>query len=319
MRKKQTGKKFVIALGGNAILNKGEKGVYKEQMRNIIRMAENIAELAADKKCEIIITHGNGPQIGNIMIQNAAAKNTAPEMPIFVCGAMSQGQIGYLIQQGLNNVLKKRNIKRRSAAVITRVVVDEKSPTFADPVKPIGPYYTEEEAKKITGETGCVFKEDAGRGWRQVVPSPVPIKILEIDAVKILMKSGIIVIAAGGGGIPVKENNGQISGLDAVIDKDLTAALLGDLLDADTLIILTPVEKVYLNYGKAAQSPIDKINLKKARKYLREGHFAEGSMKPKIEAAINFIKKDKQRKVIITSPEKMLKALTGETGTRIFY
>ena len=310
-------KRVVIALGGNAIQDKGEKGSYEEQLANVTKTMADIVPLILNNDYQVVITHGNGPQVGTIMNQMAKAVEVAPEMPMHMCGAMSQGQIGYLIQQSLTNLLRKKGINKLVVTLVTQVVVDKNSPDFKNPTKPVGPYYDEAGAKKIMGETGFVFKEDAGRGWRRVVPSPQPLKIIEIDAVEDLIEKGVIVVTSGGGGIPVIEENKQISGVDAVIDKDRAAALLGDLLGAETLIILTAVEKVSLNYGKPNQTELNKITLKEAKKYLEEGHFAEGSMKPKIEAIISFIEKDKKRAAIVTHAHTLKEALAGKNGTVI--
>lgn len=312
-------KLLVIALGGNAIQNKGEKGTFEEQLSNVTKTMEHIAELVVGGKHQVTITHGNGPQVGIIMIQNAAAAKLTPEMPMHMCGAMSQGQIGYLIGQSLSNILHRKKIKKTVATVVTQTVVDKNSPGFKNPTKPVGPYYSEAEAKQKMKETGFVFKEDSGRGWRRVVPSPQPLKIVEIESIRDMVKKDVIVVSVGGGGIPVIENKGQLYGVDAVIDKDRGAALLGENLKADVLIILTAVEKVYLNFGKLNQKALDKISLKEAKKYLQEGHFAEGSMKPKIEAIIDFIEGNHKRKALITHANTLKEALAGKNGTLINY
>ena len=267
-------KRIVIALGGNAIQNKGEKGTFEEQLANVTKTMIDLVPLILNKNYQVIITHGNGPQVGTIMNQMAKAVDIAPAMPMHMCGAMSQGQIGYLIQQSLLNLLEKKSVKKSIVTLVTQVVVDKKSPDFKNPTKPVGHYYIESEAKRIMKETGFTFKEDSGRGWRRVVPSPQPLKIVEIDAIEDLVQKGMVVITSGGGGIPVIEKNQQMSGVDAVIDKDRAAALLGDLLHADILIILTAVKKVCLNYGRPDMVSLDKINLKEAEKYLKDGHFA---------------------------------------------
>lgn len=310
-------KRVVIALGGNAIQDKGEKGTFEDQLANVNKTMADIVPLILNKDYQVIITHGNGPQVGTIMTQMAAAKEIAPEMPMHMCGAMSQGQIGYLIQQSLANLLKNKNIRRPVVTLVTQVVVDEESPDFKNPSKPVGSYHTEEEARQIMAKTGFVFKEDAGRGWRRVVPSPQPLKVAEIEAIEGLVEKGVIVVASGGGGIPVVEKSQQLTGVDAVIDKDRAAALLGILLKAQVLIILTAVEKVSLNYGKPNEKKLDKLNLKQAKQYMKEGHFAEGSMKPKIEAVISFIEKDPARRVIITHAHTLSQALAGKNGTHI--
>jgi len=303
--------RIIIALGGNAIHNKGEKGTFEEQFSNIKKTMEYIAGVLVNGKYEVVITHGNGPQVGNLM--------TYTGMPIHLCGAMSQSEIGYLIQQSLGNILEKSGINKKIATIVTQIVVDKNSPGFKNPTKPVGNFYTEKEAEKINKETGFIFKEDCGRGWRRVVPSPEPYKIIEIESIKNILDSGAIVICGGGGGIPVIEGKCGLMGIDAVIDKDKTAALLGNNLDADMLIILTTVPKVYLNYQKSNQIPLDILNHNLAKQYLKEGHFAEGSMKPKIEAALSFIGKNKNRKVVITNAGTFKDALSLKNGTLVVY
>lgn len=310
-------KLLVIALGGNAIQNKGEKGTFEEQLNNVTKTMEHIAELIDGGKYRITITHGNGPQVGTIMIQNALSSKLAAEMPMHMCGAMSQGQIGYLIGQSLTNIFKRKKIYKTVTTVVTQTVVDKNSPGFKNPTKPVGPYYSEAEAKQRVKETHFVFKEDAGRGWRRVVPSPEPRRIVEIESIQDMVKKDIVVVSVGGGGIPVIEERGKLIGVDAVIDKDKGAALLGENLRADMLIILTAVEKVYLNFGKPNQAALSKISLKEAKTYLKEGHFAEGSMKPKIEAIIRFLEGNKARKALITHAHTLKEALAGKNGTLI--
>ncbi|HUW21879.1 MAG TPA: carbamate kinase [Candidatus Bathyarchaeia archaeon] len=312
-------KLLVIALGGNAIQNKEERGTFEEQLSNVTKTMEHIAELVDNNKYQVTITHGNGPQVGIIMIQNAAAAKLTPEMPMYMCGAMSQGQIGYLIGQSLTNIFKRKKINKTVATIITQTVVDKNSPGFKNPTKPVGPYYSKKEAEQKMKETGFVFKEDAGRGWRRVVPSPQPLRIVEIESIRDMVKKGIVVVSVGGGGIPVVENKDKLYGVDAVIDKDRGAALLGENLKADMLIILTAVEKVCLNFGKPNQKAIDKLNLKEVKKYLQEGHFAEGSMKPKIEAIIAFIEGDHKRQALVTHANTLKEALVGKNGTLINY
>ena len=311
--------RVIIALGGNAILNKGGKGAYEDQMKNVNSTTENILNAIADRDYEIVFTHGNGPQVGNLLIQNASASAVIPEMPMFVCTAMTQGQLGYFIQQSLKNLFLKRGQKGEVATIITQVVVDQGDPAFQHPSKPVGPFYSKAEADKIISETGFVFKEDAGRGYRRVVPSPEPLYITEIEVVKELLRQGIIPVVSGGGGIPVIYNNGAYQGIDAVIDKDKAGAVLADMLEADLLIILTAVEKVSLNFGTPQEIKIDTMTLDEAKKYLLEGHFAEGSMKPKIEAMIKFIEKNPKRRALITHQSVLKEALAEKNGTWIKY
>lgn len=312
-------KRVVVALGGNAVQKQNEKGTYEEQAKNIKEAMRSLLPLAQDDNCELIITHGNGPQVGNILLQNAAASPTVPPMPMFVCGAMSQGQIGYLLQQSLTNLLKQIGIQREVVTVITQVAVDKNDAAFQNPSKPVGPFYGPEGAKKISGETGHTFKEDAGRGYRRVVPSPEPIAIEEIKAIEALIEKGAVVIAGGGGGIPVIQEKELLYGIDAVIDKDKASALLADKLGADLLIILTAVEKVCLFYGQPEEVKLDSLNIEEAQQYANEGHFADGSMKPKIEAVINFIKRDPERKALITRADSFEEALEQKNGTWIKY
>lgn len=312
-----TKKRIVIALGGNAILNKGDDGTFQTQYKNVFDTMVNITELIKDESYEVVITHGNGPQVGSILIQNAAGKEQVPEMPMYVCGAMTQGQIGLLIQQSLNNIFRKENLNKSVVTVVTQVEVSPSDPSFQNPAKPVGPFYTEEEALQIGKSTRFVMKEDAGRGWRRVVPSPQPINIVELEAIKDLLEKENIVIASGGGGIPVIMKNGGLQGVDAVIDKDKSAALMGDELNADILIILTAVEKAALDFGKENQTEIDTMTVSEAKKYLEEGHFAPGSMKPKVEAIIDFIEKKPERKALITCADKLPEAMEEKSGTWI--
>lgn len=311
--------RIVIALGGNAIQNKGEKGTYAEQLANVTRTMEAVVPLVRDEKTQVIITHGNGPQVGAIMIQQQASAAKLPEMPMHMCGAMTQGQIGYLIQMSLRNLLEKGRIAKEVATIITQTVVDEKSDGFRNPSKPVGPHYTEEQARQIAARDGFVFREDAGRGWRRVVPSPRPLRLAEIGTIRALADRGTVVIASGGGGIPVVDKSGSLEGVDAVIDKDRAAALLANELGAGILVILTAVEKVALSYGKPDEKKLDRMNVSQACRYLEEGHFAPGSMGPKIEAAISYLEKNNKGRVIITHAHTLTDALAGKNGTVITY
>lgn len=309
--------RIVIALGGNAIQNKGEKGTFEEQYANVEKTMEAVVSLIKNNSNEVIITHGNGPQVGTLMVQQSKAVDSFPEMPMHLCGAMTQGQIGYLIQQSLHNLFIKNKINKQIVTVVTQTVVDKDSDGFKHPSKPVGSYFSKSDADKITKEMGYVFKEDAGRGWRRVVPSPLPIRLVEEKTIGELVDKGEVVIASGGGGIPVIEKMDKLIGVDAVIDKDRAAALMAGVLHADILIILTAVDKVCLNYGKKNEKKLDIILLSDAKRYLKEGHFAAGSMGPKIEAAISFIEKNKVGKVIITHAHSLEDALGGKGGTII--
>ncbi len=310
-------KKIVIALGGNALQEAGKPATAQAQLEVVEKTSEYIADII-EAGYNVVLAHGNGPQVGRIVIQNEYASSQTPAMPFDVCGAMSQGLIGYHMQQGLSKVLRKRGNNTCVATVVTLVVVDKNDPKFLAPSKPIGPFYSEEEAKKLAAEKGYSMKEDAGRGWRRVVASPMPVEIIELDAVKCLVDNGFIAITVGGGGIPViRDEAGDLVGTAAVIDKDLASEKLAEDLDCDVLVILTAVEQVCINYGKHDQKALSALGIDDARKYMAEGHFAPGSMLPKIEAAVKFVESRKGRKAIITSLDKAVEALAGNAGTTL--
>lgn len=310
-------KKLVIALGGNALQEAGKPATAQAQLEVVEKTSEYIADIV-ERGYEVIVAHGNGPQVGRIVIQNEVASAATPAMPFDVCGAMSQGMIGYHIQQGLSKVLRHRGINKNVVTVVTQVVVDKDDPKFKAPSKPIGPFYTEEEAKAIAAEKGYTMKEDAGRGWRRVVASPLPVEIVELDAVKTLNDAGFVVVTVGGGGIPVIRNDaGDLEGVAAVIDKDLASEKLARDMDADALVILTAVEKVSINFKKPDQKDLDRMSAAEAKQYIKEGHFAPGSMLPKIEAALNFVESKPGRIAIITSLDKAADAIEGRAGTTI--
>lgn len=310
-------KKLVIALGGNALQGAGKPATAQAQLEVVEKTSEYIADIV-ERGYEVIVAHGNGPQVGRIVIQNEVASASTPAMPFDVCGAMSQGMIGYHIQQGLSKVLRHRGINKNVVTVVTQVVVDKDDPKFKAPSKPIGPFYTEEEAKAIAAEKGYTMKEDAGRGWRRVVASPLPVEIVELDAVKTLNDAGFVVVTVGGGGIPVVRNEaGDLEGVAAVIDKDLASEKLARDMDADALVILTAVEKVSINFKKPDQKDLDRMSAAEAKQYIKEGHFAPGSMLPKIEAALNFVESKPGRVAIITSLDKAVDAIEGREGTTI--
>lgn len=310
-------KKIVIALGGNALQEAGKPATAQAQLEVVEKTSEYIADII-EAGYNVVLAHGNGPQVGRIVIQNEYASSQTPAMPFDVCGAMSQGMIGYHMQQGLSKVLRKRGNNTCVATVVTQVVVDKNDPKFLAPSKPIGPFYSEEEAKKLAAEKGYSMKEDAGRGWRRVVASPMPVEIIELDAVKCLVDNGFIAITVGGGGIPViRDEVGDLVGTAAVIDKDLASEKLAEDLDCDVLVILTAVEQVCINYGKPDQKALSALGIDDARKYMAEGHFAPGSMLPKIEAAVKFVESRKGRKAIITSLDKAVEALAGNAGTTL--
>ncbi len=310
-------KVVVIALGGNAILQPGQKGTFEEQMKNVETTCKQLTQMVLSGKYKIVITHGNGPQVGNILLQNETAKGVAAPMPLYVCGAESQGLIGYMIQQSLHNLLQdvgKGDIP--VATVVTQVVVDKNDPAFQNPTKPVGPFYSEEEAKRLADEKGYHVKEDAGRGWRRVVPSPDPLEIFEKEAIRQLIAARSIVIASGGGGIPVVKKDGKLEGVDAVIDKDLAGERLAVDVEAKVFLILTDVDQVKLNYKTPQEKGISKMTVEEAKRYRDEGHFAKGSMEPKVRAAIRFIEAGGE-KAIITSLGKAMDALEGKAGTTI--
>ncbi len=311
-------KKLVIALGGNALQEAGKPATAQAQLEVVEKTSEYIADIV-ERGYEVIVAHGNGPQVGRIVIQNEVASASTPAMPFDVCGAMSQGMIGYHIQQGLSKVLRHRGINKNVVTIVTQVVVvDKDDPKFKAPSKPIGPFYTEEEAKAIAAEKGYTMKEDAGRGWRRVVASPLPVEIVELDAVKTLNDAGFVVVTVGGGGIPVVRNDaGDLEGVAAVIDKDLASEKLARDMDADALVILTAVEKVSINFKKPDQKDLDRMSAAEAKQYIKEGHFAPGSMLPKIEAALNFVESKPGRIAIITSLDKAVDAIEGRAGTTI--
>ena len=309
------GKRIVIALGGNAL----GKNLH-EQMDAVHVTAKAIADLIQDGH-EVVIAHGNGPQVG--MIQNAFAAYHKQEaksdiMPLSMCVAMSQGYIGYDLQNVIGEELDRRGAHTHVATVLTQVAVDPKDPAFQHPTKPIGAFMTEEEAKKLAAEKGIDVAEDAGRGWRQVVASPKPTEIIEIATIRALMNDGHAVIAAGGGGIPVIwEDKYHLKGVPAVIDKDFASECMAEQLDADMLIILTAVEKVAVNFGKPDQRGLDELTPEEARRYIAEGQFAPGSMLPKVEAAVKFAESKPGRKALITLLEKARDGIAGKTGTII--
>ncbi len=309
--------KIVLAIGGNSLIRDKKHQSFKDQCETVKETCKHIANLI-EKGHDIVITHGNGPQVGFLLIRSEFTRKLIPPDPLDACGASSQGLIGYIIQRALKNEFKNRRIKKEVATVVTQVIVDENDPAFSNPTKPIGPFMTKEEAEERARENGWIVKEDAGRGWRRVVPSPIPKKIIEIEAIKSLIKSGAVVIAVGGGGIPVIEKDNELIGVEAVIDKDLASSLLAIELNADLFLISTAVDEVYLDFGKLTQRAIRKMTPEEAEKYLKEGHFAEGSMAPKIRACIQFVKKT-ENPAIITSPQKLEEAIKGEAGTRICY
>ncbi|WP_441650843.1 carbamate kinase [Enterococcus faecalis] len=304
----------VIALGGNAILDtdptdEGQKAV-------VNHAAKYIAEFVA-KGEQVIVCHGNGPQVGNLLLQQKAGESEKnPALKLDTCVAMTQGSIGYWLQNALTNEFEKRNIAKPVISVVTQVRVDKEDPSFKKPSKPIGPFYTKEEADAEAAKDGSTYVEDAGRGYRKVVPSPMPKEIVEKEAVRALVEADVLTICSGGGGIPVVAEDGQYVGVEAVNDKDFSARVLAENVDADLLIILTGVDNIYINYNQPDQKALEQISVAEAEEYIKEGHFAAGSMLPKIEAALDFVKGDDKRKAIITSIEN-LENIDKEAGTVI--
>jgi carbamate kinase len=304
----------VVAIGGNAVNRPGEEATAENMLKNLSETAHFLVSMLDEY--DIVITHGNGPQVGNILVQQDLAKHVIPPFPIDVNDAQTQGSLGYMIALTLGNELRKRKINRQIAAVVTQIVVNKDDEGFKKPTKPVGPFYSREEAEKLHQEKGWIMKEDAGRGWRRVVPSPIPLDIVEKEVIKTLVEKDIIVIAAGGGGIPVIQEDGTLRGVEAVIDKDRASALLAKEIEADMLIILTGVEKVAINYKKPDEKQLDHLTIEEAKKYLSEGQFPAGSMGPKIEAAIDFVSST-GKECLITDMSVLDKALKGQTGTRI--
>jgi carbamate kinase len=289
------------------------------QLQVMRKTARHIADIV-QQGYAVTLTHGNGPQIGRIVLQNEVAETITPVLPFDVCGAMSQGMIGYLLQLAIGDELWLRKMDPRVVTIVTQVVVDRDDPAFRHPTKPIGTFYTREEAERIRREKGHVMVEDAGRGYRRVVPSPRPVKIIEIEIIRDLLKLGEIVITVGGGGIPViEEADGTLSGVAAVIDKDLAAQKLARDINAATLLILTSVRHVALNYGTPEQRFLGSMTVSEARRYMSEGHFAPGSMLPKVEAAVQFVEAGAGRKAIIAELSQAVEALAGRAGTRITF
>jgi carbamate kinase len=305
----------VVAIGGNSLIKDNRHQSAQDQKRAVEETCVHLVDLVA-QGYKLVITHGNGPQVGFLLLRSEIAKKHLPQDPLDSCVADTQGSLGYYIQQGLYNEFSRREITRTAITVITQVEVSLNDPAFSEPTKPIGPFYTKKEAAELRCQ-GWNMIEDAGRGWRRVVPSPIPKKIIELDAISSLIDQGFVVIGAGGGGIPVIRNeNGTLEGVAAVIDKDLASSLLAQNLNADLLIISTAVEKVSLHFGKPEQRDIDRMTAWEAQRYLEEGHFAEGSMAPKIRASISFLKHG-GKEAVITTPFKLKEALKGRTGTHI--
>ncbi|MGD0028432.1 MAG: carbamate kinase [Candidatus Bathyarchaeia archaeon] len=306
----------VVAIGGNSLIKDENHQTVADQFEAARETCSHIASMV-EKGWNIIVTHGNGPQVGFILLRSEKASKEVHTLPLDSCDAETQGELGYMIQQCLYNEFQSRGMSNTVATIVTQVLVKKNDPAFKNPTKPIGPFYSRKKAEKYRRECKWKIAEDSGRGWRRVVPSPIPVRIIEQKAIKTLADKGVVVIAAGGGGIPVIEEKGKLKGVEAVIDKDYASAILAVGLEADLFLISTAVEKVALNFGKPNQELLDRMTLAEAKKYYRKGHFPPGSMGPKIQAIINFLEKG-GKEAIITNPESIEDALQGKTGTHIF-
>jgi carbamate kinase len=308
-------KKAVIAFGGNAILKESERGTIQEQLLHCKETTQALLGIV-EKGYALIIVHGNGPQVGNLLIQVEEAQRKTPPLPLEVCVAATQGTMGFMLEMEMRNQLLVRGLSREVTTLVTQVVIEPDMEKFEHPTKPVGPFYTKEQAERLHRERHWEIVEDSHRGYRRVVPSPRPIEILEAETIKALAEAGHIIIAGGGGGVPLVREDGHLVGIEAVIDKDYTASLLAREIGADLFIILTRVPRVSLYYATPQERPIDRMTAKEAREYLRAGHFPPGSMGPKISAALEFVEAT-GKEVLITSPEVLASALEGKTGTRI--
>jgi len=305
----------VIAVGGNALSRAGERGTFADQQRNAATTCEGIVDVL-NAGYRVVVTHGNGPQVGEALLRGELAEPELPALALDVCDAETQGLIGYLLQQTLTNVLAARGRRQTVVSVVTQVVVDARDAAFRNPTKPIGPFYRVEEALERRQQLGWAMVEDSGRGWRRVVASPLPREIVELHAIRACLGTGAVVIAAGGGGIPVVRRHGRLEGVEAVIDKDRASALLAERLHADLLLFSTGVERVALHFSRPDEISLDRMSWEEARQHLQEGEFPPGSMGPKIEAALEFLQGGGHR-AIITSPERIAAALRGEAGTEV--
>ncbi len=305
---------IIVAMGGHAFIKPGEKGSIRDHERNAEAICGYLMYLV-EKDYNIVITHGNGPQVGALLLKNELTRDQVPPMPLDVLVANTEGSLGYMMQQSMLNQLRRRNIQRYVVTVITQVLIDDKDPAFCKPTKPIGPFLSQEEAEKRAQDLGWDIVEDSGRGWRRVVPSPYPIKVIQHRTIKEAAANGHIVIACGGGGIPIMKNaNNDYQGMEAVIDKDFTSSILATEINADILIILSDVPQVYKNYNTPNQRALGALTIYELEQLIKEGHFPVGSMGPKVEAILQFLKKGGKRGVI-TSPDNLANALEGKGGT----
>jgi carbamate kinase len=304
----------LVAMGGHAFMQKGERGTIEEHERNADAIASLLMHLV-DRRYQIVITHGNGPQVGGLLLQNEIAREASPVMPLDVLVAMTEGSLGYILQQSLLNHLRRREIRRYVVTMVTQVLVDENDPAFQNPIKPIGPFLTREEAELRRQTLSWQVREDSGRGWRRLVPSPTPLKVIQRHMIRDAAKAGHIVVAAGGGGIPIKtEADGRYGGIEAVIDKDLTSSVLATDIGAELFVVLTAVPQVYADFGKPGQRALGAVTLEEIEQLQREGHFPPGSMGPKIEAVVRYLKQGGKR-ALITDPASLPHALEGRAGT----
>jgi len=305
----------VLAIGGNSLIRSKDRSSFADQLATTAETCRHIADIV-EAGHDVVVTHGNGPQVGFILIRSHLARNRLPEIPLDACNAQTQAEVGYMIQQSLDNEFKTRGIAKPVVTVVTQVVVDAGDPAFQSPSKPVGPFYTKGEAARLERELGWVLREDAGRGFRRLVPSPRPIDVVEKPEVESLLSSGAVVVACGGGGIPVVRDNGMLKGVAAVIDKDHASSLLAAKIGAERLVISTAVERVYLNYGQANQQPLGSVSVIEMQKHLAAKQFPSGSMGPKVEAALAFLGQG-GHEVIITDPDHLADALAGRAGTHI--
>jgi len=305
----------VLAIGGNSLIRSESRSSFTDQLATTALTCRHVADIV-EAGHGVVVTHGNGPQVGFILIRSHLARNRLPEVPLDACNAQTQAEIGYMIQQSLDNEFRQRGIAKPVVTVVTQVVVNAADPAFQHPSKPVGPFYTKGEAARLERELGWVLREDAGRGFRRLVASPRPVDVVEKPEVESLLQSGAVVIACGGGGIPVVRDNGMLKGVAAVIDKDLASSLLAAELGAERLVISTAVEQVYVNYGQANQSPLGHVSVAEMREYLAAKQFPSGSMGPKVEAALDFLEHG-GKEVIVTDPDHLAEALAGRAGTHI--
>ncbi len=306
----------LVAMGGHAFMQKGESGTIEEHERNAAEIARLLMTLV-EKEYQLVITHGNGPQVGTLLLQQECSKNDTPSMPLDVLVAMTEGSLGYILQQNLLNQLRRTDVRRYVVTVVTQVLVDESDAAFKNPSKPIGPFLSQEEAERRSTQLGWIVKEDAGRGWRRLVPSPRPLRVIQRHMIREAARAGHIVVACGGGGIPIKKNaDDSYAGVEAVIDKDLTSSVLATDVGAALLIILTAVPQVFINFGTRDQRALGAVTLEEIEAFAAQGHFPPGSMGPKIEAVVHFLKNG-GRRALITNPESLPQAIEGRAGTHI--